>query len=144
MAHPPHPPTDRSQFDEFVYTVVRRIPPGWVMTYGQVAACVPEPAFIDGLAYRRIRARWVGYALAACPEDVPWQRVVNQRGQPSQRASGGHLAQAALLAAEGTPTRSDGTIDLEAAVWTPGELPWSAAPSSSSPITQPAKKGTKP
>jgi len=144
MTHPPQPPVNRSQFNEFVFALVRQIPPGWVMTYGQVAACIPEPSFIDGLAYRRIRARWVGYALAACPEDVPWQRVVNQKGKPSQRETGGHLAQAALLAAEGTPTRADGTIDLEAAAWTPGKLPWAVSSSSISPATRPAKKGTKP
>jgi methylated-DNA-protein-cysteine methyltransferase-like protein len=117
-------PANRDEFNEFVFAVVRLIPPGWVMTYGQVAGCIPEPSFIDSLAYRRIRARWVGYALAACPDDVPWQRVINQRGEPSQRQSGGHLAQSALLAAEGTPTRPDGSIDLESAGWTPGELSW--------------------
>lgn len=118
------PPANRSEFNEFVYALVRQIPPGWVMTYGQVAGYIPEPTFIDSLAYRRIRARWVGYALGACPDDVPWQRVINQGGKPSQRQTGGHLAQAALLAAEGTPQRPDGTIDLEVASWTPGDLPW--------------------
>ncbi|MGA9531908.1 MAG: MGMT family protein [Anaerolineales bacterium] len=137
------PPAHRAEFNEFVFALVRQIPPGWVMTYGQVAALIPEPSFIDSIAYRRIRARWVGYALAACPEDVPWQRVINQQGKPSLRESGGHLAQAALLAAEGTPTRPNGTIDLEAAGWTPGDLPWDDSPLMSR-TSRSKKKGSPP
>jgi alkylated DNA nucleotide flippase Atl1 len=96
------------------------------MTYGQIARLIPEPTFLDGIAYRRIRARWVGYALAACPGDIPWQRVINQRGKPSTRETGGHLAQEALLAAEGTPRRPDGSIDLEAAGWSPANVDWAS------------------
>lgn len=91
------------------------------MTYGQVAALISAPAGIDPLSYRRIRARWVGYALADCPDDVPWQRVVNQKGAASRRSSGGHHLQAALLEAEGTAMKGPDLVDLERAQWHPGE-----------------------
>lgn len=110
---------DRSQFDEIVYAVVRRIPAGKVMTYGDIGRLIPSPAGVDPLAYRRIRARWVGYALSRCPEDLPWHRVVNAQGRASPRPSGSHLAQLALLQEEGTPLLDSDRVDLTAARWTP-------------------------
>jgi len=119
MSAPLNAPVDRRQFDQLVYAMVRLIPEGRVMTYGQIAAMIPPPDSIDPAAYRRIRARWVGYALGRCPDDVPWQRVINSRGLPSQRASGGHLPQRALLQAEGIRLTREGTIDLSASAWQP-------------------------
>ena len=69
-------------FHDRVYEVVRQVPEGRVTTYGDVAAC---------LGLRRA-ARQVGYALAALPasrSDVPWHRVVNSRGQLSERGEAG-------------------------------------------------------
>ena len=59
-----------------IYDAVRRIPPGRVATYGQVAE-------VAGLGRH---ARLVGYALNACDEDLPWHRVINARGEISSRA----------------------------------------------------------
>lgn len=115
------PPGPRQHFDEQVYRIVRSIPEGRVMTYGQVAALISTPVGIDPLAYRRIRARWVGYALSNCPEDVPWQRVINQKGEASRRTSGGHRLQDALLEAEGTAMKGPGLVDLAEAQWHPDE-----------------------
>lgn len=89
------------------------------MTYGDIGELIPPPKSIDPLAYRRIRARWVGYALARCPEDLPWHRVVNAQGRASARPSGSHRVQLALLENEGTPLVQPGKVDLEAARWTP-------------------------
>jgi methylated-DNA-protein-cysteine methyltransferase-like protein len=119
MAGPVGSPDDRAQFDQLVFALVRLIPEGRVMTYGQIAGLIPTPRSIDPSAYRRIRARWVGYALARCPQDVPWHRVINFRGVPSQRASGGHLPQRAMLEAEGVMTTGDGRIDLQTCGWQP-------------------------
>lgn len=93
------------------YDVVRRVPPGKVVTYGQVAAEA-------GLAGR---ARQVGYALAALPEgsDVPWQRVINARGEVSPRSSGrwaGRI-QRAMLEDEGVVFDDAGRVDLERYRW---------------------------
>ena len=57
------------------YAVVRQIPAGKVASYGQIAEIVGD-----------CTARVVGYAMAAAPDDVPWQRVVNAQGKVSPRA----------------------------------------------------------
>ena len=71
----------RPGFAERVFDEVRRVPPGSVTTYGDVA---------ERLGARSV-ARNVGFALAALGadrEDVPWHRVVNARGFVSFRADG--------------------------------------------------------
>jgi methylated-DNA-protein-cysteine methyltransferase-like protein len=57
-------------YRERVYELVRRIPAGRVMTYGQIAD-------ILGAGYT---ARTVGYVMHGPPADVPWQRVINSQG----------------------------------------------------------------
>lgn len=99
--------------------MVSMIPAGRVATYGQLAALIPAPADLDPLAYRRIRARWVGYALARCPDNVPWQRVVNAAGKPSRRVSGSHLPQEQLLRGESVPFAASGEVQLERVIWRP-------------------------
>jgi len=66
---------------ERIYAVVRLIPYGRIVTYGQVAAVVGG----------KCRARTVGYALAALSpnSDLPWQRVINRQGKISPRQHGG-------------------------------------------------------
>lgn len=88
-----------------IFKSVRRIPPGRVATYGQVA----EMAGLDG------QARQVGYALhtLTSADDVPWHRVVNSRGEVSPRSSGdSHELQRMLLEAEGVTFDAHGRIDL--------------------------------
>lgn len=89
------------------------------MTYGAVAGCIPTPQGIDPLAYRRIRARWVGYAMASAPQDVPWQRVVNALGRPSPRPGFAVERQQAELQREGVRFTRDGRIDLDRYGWSP-------------------------
>lgn len=59
-----------SSFFKRVYTLVQRIPRGRVATYGQIARALGAPR----------AARTVGWAMHHCPDDVPWHRVVNARG----------------------------------------------------------------
>ncbi len=87
------------------------------MTYGGVAACIEHPEDMDPFAYDRIKARWVGYALKGCPEDVPWHRVINARGQISARP--GHGFQRTLLEGEGITFGRSGGINLERYKWKP-------------------------
>jgi methylated-DNA-protein-cysteine methyltransferase-like protein len=90
--------------------VVRRVPPGRVVTYGQVAALVGAPR----------AARAVGRAMRECPPGVPWHRVVNARGAVSRRANaGGMLSQTLLLTREGVRFRR-GRIDLTRYRWSGG------------------------
>lgn len=88
-------------------------------TYGSIAAAIPAPRDIDPLAYRRIRARWVGYAMAAAPEAIPWQRVVNAQGRISPRPGFGAAWQKAVLLREGIRFSRQGGIDLKKYGWAP-------------------------
>jgi len=95
-----------------IYAVVKRIPPGRVATYGQVAALAGRPG----------HARQVGYALSAIPDqnDVPWHRVVNAKGQVSIRSEAGYgTVQRVLLEAEGVKFDDDERIDLTRHRWRP-------------------------
>ena len=109
----------RAGFDQAVYACCRAIPPGRVSTYGRLAAMIPPPVGIDPLAYERIKARWVGYALADCPPDVPWHRVLNARGESSLRP--GRELQRALLEQEGVTFTPQGRVDLRVYLWDGGD-----------------------
>lgn len=92
-------------FHARVYAVVRRVPPGAVTTYGDVAAALGSPRV----------ARHVGWALAAVREDdVPWHRVVNAQGTISARGDTVRAAlQQARLEAEGIAFDARGRLDLK-------------------------------
>jgi methylated-DNA-protein-cysteine methyltransferase-like protein len=89
-----------------IWRVVRSIPRGRVMTYGEVARRAGLPR----------GARTVGRAMAASAEALPWQRVVGLRRAgiahitiPDSLAAG---LQRALLESEGVKLGRDGGIDL--------------------------------
>ena len=109
--------TRRARFDADVYRLCRQIPAGRVTTYGWIAAAVDPPLDLDPLAYERIKARWVGYALARCPDDVPWHRVINSKGGLSLKP--GHELQRALLEDEGIIFEASGRVDLKRYGWRP-------------------------
>jgi len=90
-----------------VYRIVRRVPRGKVVTYGQVAALAGTPR----------AARAVGQAMRHCPAGVPWHRVVNSQGRVSRRRSGeGMVSQRLLLEGEGVRF-ARGRIDLRRFRW---------------------------
>ncbi|MEH1012075.1 MGMT family protein [Micromonospora sp. CPCC 206060] len=98
------------EYVEAVLSLVERIPPGRVMSYGAVADALAE---VSG----RASARLVGSIMARHGGGVPWHRVVNSAG----RLPPGHEVEArARLRAEGTPLRGDG-VDIRAAAWSPTE-----------------------
>lgn len=93
-----------------VYALVRRIPPGRVATYGQIAR----------LAGAARLARVVGWALHGSPpgSGIPWHRVLQQGGSLSPGASPGDPGrQRRLLEREGVAFRLDGRVDLAAHQW---------------------------
>ncbi len=97
-------------FYEAVYRVVRKVPKGRVMTYGQIAAILGAPR----------AARAVGYAMRACPDEIPWQRVINSKGQISARSQVERpILQKMLLVSEGVHFDATGTCDLERLRWEP-------------------------
>ena len=108
-------PPDSIIFNHQVWDIVRQVPPGRVTTYGEVAHMLPPPEGMDQKAYRAFAPRWVGGAMAACPEGVPWQRVINSKGGISTRP--GAQAQRQLLEQEGIQFDERGRIDLKIFGW---------------------------
>ena len=96
-----------------VYELVRHVPPGLVVTYGQIATALGSPRL----------ARTVGWAMRACPDDVPWHRVVNSHGMLSTSPfDGARDLQRALLEDEGVHFGAEGRLDLSTYGWVfPGE-----------------------
>ncbi|NWJ48062.1 MAG: methylated-DNA--[protein]-cysteine S-methyltransferase [Chloroflexi bacterium] len=103
-----------STFSQQVYKIVKAIPKGKVMTYGQIALLLGVPR----------ASRQVGWALHSVPEEyqVPCQRVVNRYGGLAAGYGwGGQLAHRAELEADGVEIREDFTVDLEKYQWHPTE-----------------------
>ncbi|MEQ1642008.1 MAG: MGMT family protein [Pyrinomonadaceae bacterium] len=97
-------------YRERVYSIVRQIPAGRVMTYGQLAIVLGEG----------YTARTVGYVMHGADEGVPWQRVINSQG----KCSTGRLTipinlQQELLEAEGVVFSASGKCDLGTFRWFP-------------------------
>jgi len=91
-------------FEAAVHEVVRRIPGGHVMSYGDVAEYVGAGG-----------PRQVGAVMARSEGQLPWWRVLRSDGTPAP-----HLAAEAMAAyrAEGTPMRPDGSrVDMRRARW---------------------------
>jgi methylated-DNA-protein-cysteine methyltransferase-like protein len=102
----------RSETYRDIYRIVSLIPPGRVATYGQIARLAGMPG----------HARQVGYALCSLVDKaVPWQRVVNARGEISRRSSGGPAEneQHLRLEAEGVEFDAGGRIPLDRYLWKP-------------------------
>ena len=107
------PPNQQAYYEQ-VWTLVRKIPRGKVATYGQIALMLPPPNGVEIDAYKAFAPRWVGGAMAACPDDVPWQRVINSQGKISERP--GAERQRQLLEEEGVIFVKD-KVDLKKYGW---------------------------
>ena len=107
-------------FNRLVWDFVLQVPHGRVTTYGKVAQAVGAPEGVDEALYKAFGPRWVGTAMAQCPEAVPWQRVINSAGKISVRRGGMHLKQRTLLEAEGVVFDQSEKIDLRVYLWDPG------------------------
>jgi methylated-DNA-protein-cysteine methyltransferase-like protein len=117
-------PPNRDEFNLLVWEIVQQIPEGKVATYGQIAAMIPPPDGMNSRDYAAWGARWVGGAMAACPETVPWQRVINAQGKISLRSSGGHLKQRQLLESEEVEFDEKERIDLNRFSWSGPSDDW--------------------
>lgn len=120
--------TDKPMSDEFpdklqndtaaerrttLYTVLAQVPPGKVVTYGQLAD-------MAGLGRA---ARWVGRTLGQLPEDstLPWHRVVGAGGRLSLvQGSVGGDEQRARLRGEGLLIMKN-HVDIRRHGWRPSE-----------------------
>jgi len=102
---------DEKTYREKVYKIVRDIPSGRVMTYGQIAEMLGEG----------YTARTVGYVMhAAETENVPWQRVINSQGGCSTgKILLPYNVQQKMLEDEGVIFNDKGKCDLEKYRWFP-------------------------
>ena len=103
---------NKKEFESAVYELVRLIPKGKVMIYGQVAALLGYPR----------AAQYVGWVLHWSDfDDIPYQRVVNRfGGLAAGYTRGGREAHRFdLEALEGIKVRDDMTVDLEKYLWHP-------------------------
>jgi methylated-DNA-protein-cysteine methyltransferase-like protein len=106
-----------TSFFDRVYDMVRRIPPGRVSSYGQIAGLCEHPQ----------AARTVGWALHGMPDEladpahpqaIPWWRVINAAGRISTSCQE-HNAnlQRVLLEAEGVSFGADDRVDMKRFRW---------------------------
>ncbi len=105
---------EREEYVEAVLSLVERIPPGRVTTYGALA----EAVGVGG-------PRQVGRVMSTYGGPVPWWRVVHADGTPPV-CHDGEAAREQL--AEGTPVRPSGRVDMAQAMWWPEPEGVSASP----------------
>ncbi len=100
------------EFRQCVCDLVAQIPPGRVMSYGQIAALCGHPR----------AARIVGQIAHWGPPELPWQRVVNkQGGLAGGYTDGGIATHRRLLEAEGVVVNQDNKVDIDRLIWWPDE-----------------------
>ena len=110
-------PPDQQAFASQVWEIVRQIPRGRVASYGQIAKILPIPTGVDGETYLEFGALWVSGAVASCPDDVPWQRVVNSKGEVSEKNGADAKRHKLLLEDEGVIFGVRGRIDMKKFGW---------------------------
>lgn len=115
-------PPDQAVYYQTVWDIVRQVPAGQVVTFGQIAAMIPPPEGVEPEMYQRIAPRWVGYAMNAVtfPDEatVPWHRVINSKGGISlAEGSRPAIKQRARLEAEGVIFDHNALIDFDRFGW---------------------------
>ena len=99
-----------TSFNQRVYEVVKQIPKGKVVTYGQVARAICAPR----------SSRQVGWALHSNPAfgEIPCHRVLFKDGSLTNGfAFGGREVQKALLENDGVEVSEDFKVDLNKFGW---------------------------
>ncbi|MBE0671074.1 MAG: MGMT family protein [Anaerolineales bacterium] len=108
---------DPEAFFAEVWEIIRKIPHGKIASYGQIAKMLPVPAGVDGDTFLEFGALWVSNAVAASPNDVPWQRVVNSKGEITERDGVAARRQRLMLQDEGVTFNPRGRIDMKRYSW---------------------------
>lgn len=91
-------------FTSNVVKIIRQIPSGRVMTYGQIAALAGSPR----------GARQVVRILHSMSQkyQLPWHRVINKQGQLALQDEPFAMQQRLNLEGEGVEVSPDGYVDL--------------------------------
>lgn len=101
-----------NDYREGVFRIVRSIPKGRVMTYGQIAEILGEG----------YTPRTVGFVMHSSNDKTPWHRVVNAQGGCSTRGLVlPHDKQQRMLEAEGVTFNERGRCELQRFLWIPVE-----------------------
>ncbi|MGF9889296.1 MGMT family protein [Priestia megaterium] len=100
-------------FTERAVALIKQIPSGKVMTYGQIA----------GLAGSPRGARQVVRVLHSMSKkhNFPWHRVINSKGEIGFKDEEMYVVQKLSLEAEGILVSSDGKLDLKVYLYEPDE-----------------------
>jgi methylated-DNA-protein-cysteine methyltransferase-like protein len=98
-------------FTERAVAIIKQIPRGKVMTYGQIARSAGSPR----------GARQVVRILHSMSKKhkLPWHRVINSKGEIGLKDEEMQLVQRLSLEAEGIPVSSDGKLDLKVYLYEP-------------------------
>lgn len=96
-------------FKERIYELVRVIPRGKVMTYGQLAALAGQP----------YAAKIVGGIAHYGDPSLPWQRVVKKDGSLAEGYPGGTAGHKQALEADGVYVGEDYKVDVQGLLWQP-------------------------
>ena len=101
-----------NDYRERVFRIVRMIPRGHVMTYGQIAEILGEG----------YTPRTVGFVMHSANDKTPWHRVINAQGGCSTRGLVlPHDKQQRMLEAEGVSFNERGRCELQRYLWIPTE-----------------------
>ena len=101
-----------NDYRERVFSIVRAIPRGRVMTYGQIAEILGEG----------YTPRTVGFVMHSSNDKTPWHRVINAQGGCSTRGIVlPHDKQQRMLEAEGVSFDERGRCELQKYLWIPAE-----------------------
>lgn len=99
-------------FTRRVVDVIKSIPEGRVMTYGQIAGLAGSPR-----AARQVVR--VLHALSRA-QGLPWHRVINAQGRVAVRDDESRFMQMTFLRDEGVVVDDDGQVDLDRFQFRPG------------------------
>jgi methylated-DNA-protein-cysteine methyltransferase-like protein len=98
------------EYRERVFRIVRAIPRGRVMTYGQIAELLGEG----------YTPRTVGFVMHSSNDKTPWHRVINAQGGCSTRGvTLPHDKQQRMLENEGVSFNERGRCQLQEYLWIP-------------------------
>ena len=99
-----------NDYRERVFRIVRMIPRGHVMTYGQIAEILGEG----------YTPRTVGFVMHSANDKTPWHRVINAQGGCSTRGLVlPHDKQQRMLETEGVHFNERGRCELQQYLWIP-------------------------
>lgn len=100
-------------FTERAIAIMKSIPAGQVMTYGQVAE----------LAGNKRAARQIVRILHSMSKkhDIPWHRIINAKGEIGIKDEEGKFTQKEKLTAEGITVMHNGKVNLVTCCYYPEE-----------------------